>query len=113
MNSDQRIMPPKRGAASNYAYGRTVEKKVGRAIQAEVGGTYKRTPGSRSAVDVTNKAANGSYVLTQVKASRASAKSDPHVSAKEQKALKAAAREKSAQTGATVVAQTVLVKGGT
>lgn len=99
------------GKASNYAYGRSAEKKVGKALKDELGGTYRRTPGSRGPYDVHNKFEHG-HVLTQVKASRADSKTEPHVSYADQTKLVLAAAEKHLKTGETVSAATALVKGG-
>ncbi|MDE2095855.1 MAG: hypothetical protein KGL39_01260 [Patescibacteria group bacterium] len=105
------FLPRRTGKASNYAYGRAAEKKVGKAIKEELGGTYKRTTGSRGPYDVHNKTETG-HVLTQVKASRADAKTAPYVSTKDQTKLIIAAAEKHLKTGETVTAATVLCKGG-
>lgn len=111
------VSPPKMskrtGSASNYAYGRSKEKAVGRTIKAAVGGSYTRTPGSRGSYDVKSKTQEGQYILTQVKASRAESKSKPSVTGKDREKLVRDAVDMTHKTGEVVIANVARCKGKT
>jgi hypothetical protein len=74
-------MSGRKGRSSDYAYGRTKETKIGRIVKdVSSGSSFRRTPGSRGASDLTTYK-NGTPVYSvQVKSSRASAKSQNTIS---------------------------------
>jgi hypothetical protein len=76
------------GRASNYAYGRSMEKSVARTLMQVTSATsYRRTPGSRGPADFNMTKEGEKKYSVQVKASRASSKSTNTISPGEKQEL--------------------------